>query len=384
MRAFVLGAGVSKQIGYPLGVELFDEVDRHIKSCRNCFDRFDYRKDWRNLLRWLNTHRNPLIAEAHRQRLVEYLFTLLDIGFELKIENSVAIWHSLHSDRAAQEKSERDYKAYARSVRAYEKYRQILLLALRAYLEHKHQHDHIDSKWDLLLTFAQKLAPGDVVITFNYDAAIERVLLRCGKWSPKNGFGFNLSFQKSHADKTRVEFKDSAIRVLHLHGAVGWYRKPTMRPGFDPLTAGDGAFSAEELSPSPRDTDIAVSPEFLAAMDIHGVDVAIPERPRDDDPVYLHPSFLKDYEQEKTANRGIVKLWRSAAEALRQGSEVYVIGYSLPKADSSALTLLLTNTSREKVHIVNQNTGHNYRLRHLLSRNIMEGPLSFEKWLSSL
>jgi len=45
MNAYVLGAGVSKSVGYPVGTELFDEIDRYVRESGSCRDRFDYRKD---------------------------------------------------------------------------------------------------------------------------------------------------------------------------------------------------------------------------------------------------------------------------------------------------------------------------------------------------
>lgn len=52
MRIFVVGAGVSKSVEYPLGPELFSEVDQFVRSCGRCIDRFRYDTDWPEL-RWL-------------------------------------------------------------------------------------------------------------------------------------------------------------------------------------------------------------------------------------------------------------------------------------------------------------------------------------------
>ncbi len=49
MNAYVLGAGVSKSVGYPVGTELFDEIDKYVRGSGNLTDRFDYREDWNNL-----------------------------------------------------------------------------------------------------------------------------------------------------------------------------------------------------------------------------------------------------------------------------------------------------------------------------------------------
>ncbi len=167
-RVFVVGAGVSKCADYPLGIELFDEVDLYIRSCGPCYDGFDYRKDWKALKQWLQHHKNPLISEAYRKRLIEYLFSLLDIAHDLQIENLVSVYKSLKADEASKTRVTADNKRYARNVRAYPKYRRILLLALRAYLLAKHVEDVGKSiSWNLLRDFAGKLGLGRVAHPFH-------------------------------------------------------------------------------------------------------------------------------------------------------------------------------------------------------------------------
>jgi len=209
MDVYVFGAGVSKSVGYPLGNELFDAIDGYVRTSGNCFDRFDYQQGWAQLQRWLETNPNPTITQAHRARDIERLFTALDFA---TLSDS--------SDAEA-----RDYRHY----------RGTLLWALENYFTWRHSEDYQESKrkkWDALKTFAGRLKPKDVVITFNYDCSIERVLLDEGKWSPRDGYGFELALQKSRDDRTPIVLPESANVVLHLHGATGWYRRPMFAPGF--------------------------------------------------------------------------------------------------------------------------------------------------------
>jgi hypothetical protein len=62
--------------------------------------------------------------------------------------------------------------------------------------------------YDLL---AQRLRPGDVVLTFNYDLGIERSLSRAGLWELGTGYGFQID-----------GYSRSAIQVLKLHGSTNW------------------------------------------------------------------------------------------------------------------------------------------------------------------
>ena len=97
--------------------------------------------------------------------------------------------------------------------------------------------------------------------------------------------------------------------------------------------------------------------------------------------IVLHPSFLKSFgpEGQKTI---FINLWRKAADALRAADRIFVIGYSLPDADSAAMALLLTNCDKEKVQIVNIDLVTSERLNLLLSSHWVDfQPESFHDWL---
>jgi hypothetical protein len=80
MRVFVVGAGVSKMVGYPLGAELFRELDAFVMSSGKCIDRFRYDTDWPELIKWLAKNPELLIADAYRSGYLEYVFTSLDLA----------------------------------------------------------------------------------------------------------------------------------------------------------------------------------------------------------------------------------------------------------------------------------------------------------------
>ena len=144
MNVYVLGAGVSKALGYPLGSDLFDAIDGYVRTSGNCFDRFDHQKGWAELQSWLGTNPNPMITEAYRAKDIEHLFTVLDFA--------------ALSDSPTTE------------ARDCQHYRGMLLWALEHYFAWRHSQDYGESKskdWDALKRFAEKLNPGDVVITFN-------------------------------------------------------------------------------------------------------------------------------------------------------------------------------------------------------------------------
>jgi len=382
MRVYILGAGVSETANYPLGCELFDEIDRFIRGSGPCIDRFDYKNDWPQLCDWMQSNRNPLIAEAYRTRQLEYLFTALDLATMLGQNNLAEVYREMKRTGGNPGRAEAAYKAFDQDIKDYKRDRRILLWALEQYFEYKHNNDanqRSETKWDDLDNFGRKLCPGDVVITFNYDATIERVLHRLEKWYPGNGYGFDLVFQESRDNPTNVNFPESLVKVLHLHGASGWYTKPIFRPDYPLPNA--GAVPREAFTPAPLDTPISLDPIFLRDLGIDAVDASMPDRPPRDRQLFLHPSFLKDYESGGSGHQAFIKLWRSASEVLRAADKIYVIGYSLPRADTPALTLLVANSDRSKVRIVNRDVAANDRLRRLLSTDHLGRPQTFQDWL---
>jgi hypothetical protein len=59
----------------------------------------------------------------------------------------------------------------------------------------------------------ERIQPGDVVITFYYDLALERELRRAGLWEIDDGYGFPLGIN---------EIPQSRVTVLKLHGSANW------------------------------------------------------------------------------------------------------------------------------------------------------------------
>lgn len=370
VRVFITGAGASKDAGYPLGSELLSEIDSYVRSSGRCLDRFDYSKDWPEICRWLETNENLLLQEAYRTRNLESLFTALDFVEQLRQDplDAVARLVVRHDTNAAKQ-AEGEYKRINQLTDRHYGARRILLWALEQFLEFKHQSDRRvwqSNEWDYLRSFGRMLNPGDVVITFNYDSTLERVLHEQGKWFPSDGYDFPIVFQKSRNDVARVPFPRSPIKILHLHGAIGWYKKPPV----------------SDLS-LPIETEIGLDPMFLDNLGVSAVDASLPVRPADERHVFIHPSFLKNYEYDGGQNTAFIHVWKRAAEYLRTASQIFIAGYSLPEADSAALTLLITTCSGKDVRIINTDGAANYRLNLLLGQPLTKGwKMSFKQWLA--
>jgi hypothetical protein len=271
----------------------------------------------------------------------------------------------------------------------YQHKQRTLMWALEQYFQYRHSLDHGNantSEWNTLGQFSDLVRPGDTVVTFNYDSTVERVLYQREKWFPSDGYGQRLVFQKDRNDTTLVQFPDSPVKVLHLHGAVGWYRKPSVK---DDYPFPGGAIPPEARTPAPIETRISIDPIVLRDFGIYtAVDASMPTRPPNEYQVLLHPSFLKDYSGVETGNPVFIQMWRQAALALRSADNVVIIGYSLPPADSAAWTLLLTNCSVEKTTIVDPSTEVMRRYRKLFMQQAptmrtWRPPQYFSDWVKT-
>jgi hypothetical protein len=365
---------------------LFDEIDKYVRESGNCWrDRFDYPKDWDALHQWLRDNCNPTIVQAYATKNIEHLFTVLDFAMQLRGD---ALSSAFFAGRGSDERTERAaaFETFDKKIEDYQRYRAILLSGLEHYFAWRHSGDYGWEKrkeWDALRALVERMRPDDVVITFNYDATLERVLLEQKKWSFKNGYGFELVFQKSRDDETFVPHLNSPVIVLHLHGATGWYWRPLFAPNYSVPPGGGGAVPREALGAAPLGTGISLDPKFLTALGIYNVDACLPDTlpVASERHVMLHPSFLKDYETDESGTRVFAKLWQKAAQALREAEHTFIIGYSLPRADVATLTLLLTTLRRGTVTVVNPNGGVLVRLGRLFSNNRARA-LTLEQWLN--
>jgi hypothetical protein len=264
----------------------------------------------------------------------------------------------------------------------------VILRGLEAYLRFKH-HQGLSAfptgDWQFLRRFASKLGAGDCVITFNYDATVERALLDAGMWNPEDGYGFRVNLWKSESDRSPVDWPPSGVTVLHLHGAGGWYTKPfhifeTTEAGWRPPPP-----EYDELAEVARAEPVSLDDEFLEGLGVQAHDPwCWAGRGKIEHEVMLHPSFVKAPGWEGRS-AVLARVWRLAAEALRKAEDATIIGYSLPDADTGARTLLLANCDPEKLVVVNRDPEAVRRLWRLFKPFTMrEEPKSFQQWLDEV
>jgi len=164
--------------------------------------------------------------------------------------------------------------------------------------------------------FAQTHAKrGDVIITFNYDIALERALKKAGRWDIKHGYGFPFGF-----------FPDaqSDVKVLKLHGSVNWFQRPTQED-MPPLIA---RRDLDLLGYPPNLTDPRIGKDGFSS---------------DNTGTLILPDPNKEYYWKELWR----KIWDSAEKSLASTPRLVMLGYSLPKSDSEPRELLLEKTNHD-------------------------------------
>jgi hypothetical protein len=171
---------------------------------------------------------------------------------------------------------------------------------------------------------AEVLMPGDAVITFNYDVALDRALKRSGKWTIRDGYGFEIE---------GLALERSTCTLLKLHGSTNWRGE---------LFGGMKGFG-QWNGPSLGERPVIDCAEFeylgydgLSDAQCHGGRARIQS-------LIMPTANKKFYKQTSLGLEWLEfwdSLWRQAEYALRMSDEIYIVGYSLPEYDTRARKLL--------------------------------------------
>ena len=212
--------------------------------------------------------------------------------------------------------------------------------------------------------------PEDVIITFNYDDSLERELRRVGKWDVSQGYGFQIGSL----------LQPSPVLVLKLHGSMNW-----LVSIFGGITS--GAFAASDNSSLGQCPCIATDYlKYLGYTDMAGTfpggggfpGVILPGRTKE---FYYETSFGPEHEEFFSS------LWSQAASALRRADKLVICGYSLLSVDERACNLLLTVPRKESTIVVvsgcdGKRIGETFRDAGFQNTECHESRY-FEAWLES-
>lgn len=299
-QVFFLGAGASKPAGFPVMSNLLKELEREVTGPSSKF--MNLQIDWEIFQQFRNESQGPLRKVLQSENL-ELIFTTFDI---LKESDSTSPKNAI--------------------IRILDYY-----FGLKHCENSRVNHDYLNRNFE-------NLKNGDFIITTNWDALAELTLFKQKKWSPCDGYGFKKNLgvgeiiNPEPGESKNLPIPEdmagpSQIKVLKLHGSIGWYFHPPYNQAY---FRGDNFLdyiSRDGSNVILRDND-APGPEKIS---------------HDDPAVMIYPTYLK------ILNNPILNsIWKQAINVLRQAEQVTIVGYSLPNEDIGVRALLLTLVERIK------------------------------------
>jgi hypothetical protein len=301
MTAYILGAGASAHAGYPLASKLLqalsdwldhaDVAEHWVAECRNRIvqvrETFGTLDDFEGILGKLEAYGYKRVRPT---RPVTYRQDVKDI-FHDCTERLRAV-----DDATPDAPTEGFYPQYLRSD---------LIMALREFFYQAEQNRTGPTAYDSFA--AQKIESDSLVITLNYDVALERALARAEKWDIGTGYSF-----RAFPDRPA-----SATTIYKLHGSVNWFQAP-LQESPPPLM-----FS--------RDLRL-LGYEDLADARVGSNGVGINN---------AGTLILPDPDKRFFWERFWSPLWNGAAQRLRAAREVFIHGYSMPASDLKAREIVV-------------------------------------------
>lgn len=193
--------------------------------------------------------------------------------------------------------------------------------------------------------FARSLAPGDVVVTFNWDTLLEQALRRLGR---PFSYGSN----------------ESKISLLKLHGSCDWAR---LYPGRQMPRRAERVHGLVFRYQDPAAAMAFYGDHYLPS-------VSLPQASK------IH---LADLDQ----------FWVDAYRSLSGAHKIVIIGYSMPEADDRAMTLLRASVAggspyfrgafRPKLFLISPNRAAARRVRAATRRRVVHREIKFGRWVRS-
>ncbi len=328
-----MGAGFSQPAGLPLATQLFEKVIENIN------DRYGNRTKFHSDLDEFKSYSEKTNTQYNLESFMSYLDiehflrlrgskTFKDEGNESQIMVRRAIGHVIHSHTPGQKKIPEVY-----------------------------------------YKFASALRPHDIVLTFNYDIILEKVLEHLD-------IPFRLfpaRFTEIHGSSATVDSEANEIVILKLHGSIDWFDDTEFRvyqkkandyagkfirhPIFDDL----GKYQAVPLAEGPR---------FLDDPLLHIHRIKLSDKFYQIDRSFEAPFILAPSTVKFVYAKPLIDFWNGLGRTGAYNLGFSVIGFSLPMHDEYIRVLLfkltqnyqswwdsqLSNTLKENVRIIDYRT----------------------------
>lgn len=384
-KVYILGAGFSKSAGLPLAGELLGELKTFAYSEPKVISGLgDPQKNWEAFEAAASTLTErmlgvPMAAEEFPD--LELLLTSMDWYTKLRdgaLETALQLRITLEQRAAAHRLL--DSMPVEFFTAAHRKVSWLLSDYFQSLVHSTIRTESFRQRCEHIEQFAREVVqPGDTVITFNYDTLVESFLCEAQKWLPHDGYGVHLPLGYEPFDSSALPTDDlplplpelpaSPVKVLKLHGSASWAKNGDtllLNPDFLDYLYHRWRHPAIEALVTEDDV-LKGRVQNMAAS---------PYNRGDGRPAAIIPTYLKTYAETPYAD-----LWRAASAALTTAEGVVVIGYSMPKADVAAQTLLLSVPKSAPFTVVNPSGKGHYE--DVLGRGITERKQTLEAWLTS-
>lgn len=282
---------------------------------------------------WWSRRLHPALREAYRIGNVEAIISFLDA---IQLVKGYAVQSGFHAYLQARGQGLGLGIGFFNAIQRFYKkvdnervIRDCLNDLLIDYFEWRdvqdRSRDHVN-EWPLLHRFcSERLRPGDTIITFNYDCALERVLLQQGRFAVKYIDNQpNIDFLVPNILKPAAGDPAEEILLLKLHGSVGW--RPYLR---NPSVG----ISREHLQ--------GLNANLDGALDLGNAELALNR-------TMILPTWYKTFEKDNLFSA----LWKQAFDAMASATECFVIGYSFPQADVASWALRLIPGRATWKHVI--------------------------------
>ena len=296
------------------------------------------RNFWSDFVRWRDVQTDPGVLKIIDTGNAEFIITYLDLLSHVEDFNRIQYYKKakyLVGSDVKEAKLEREKELgeteefFSRAKIARDGLKRLLV----EYFEHQKLEDKKRAeKYKYIKELcSQMVEEGDVFISFNYDNLVERSLWELEMWTPKDGYGFEVAFSPGDTwtDPAGKTLNSSPVKVLKLHGSVGWYKDEKIMKIF---------------------LDWGKHPEYFVTEDPYSVELHYTPDPSES-PVVIEPSFIKPIEQKE-----LLDIWDVARSSLEKAKEVFIVGYSMPQADAAAQNLIVhslrANHNHPKVTVV--------------------------------
>lgn len=179
----------------------------------------------------------------------------------------------------------------------------------------------------LLRSFAKRLVRTDVIVTFNWDTILDRVLSNQSgyQWHPSWGYGKTVRKEFKYATHQPLSIPKKYPRVLKLHGSINWTASADRpRPAIE-----------KAWNPHGKYGDVVMMPPKMIKPEVWGKQLT-------DSPAGAGGN-------NKISTDFYPRLWAEAERQLSLCRRIVFVGYSFPPADFAVSNMLRRAISTRKV-----------------------------------